>query len=203
MSEFEQRYWHSHELSIHELKFIPNDEAYEKFFDRSYEGAWVEYIDELADLTKNLEAVNSLFDNKIFNKIRNTYCRPPVENTKKAYFDSCSELFKLVGPDNINQKVLKEFLKNNKACVEENFQHPNSGRPLSAIQLIELFELKIGAPNNFSKNIRLIQKDRTEADHKITESTISSDNWVEKFFNHVRDLNSNILAIIEIIKNPL
>ncbi|MGE8594188.1 MAG: hypothetical protein ACN6NY_02930 [Acinetobacter faecalis] len=138
MSEFEQRYWHSHELSIQELEFIPNDDAYEKFFDRNYEGAWVEYTDELADLTKNLEVVNSLFDNKIFNKIRNVYCRPPVENTQKAYFDSCSELFKLVGPDNINQKALKDFLKKHKACSDKDFEY-ESGKDVSKLDLMGSF----------------------------------------------------------------
>lgn len=201
MSEFEQRYWHSHELSIQELEFIPNDDAYEKFFDRNYEGAWVEYTDELADLTKNLEAVNSLFDNKIFNKIRNVYCRPPVENTQKAYFDSCSELFKLVGPDNINQKALKDFLKKHKACSDKDFEY-ESGKDISKLDLMGLFEEKIGTSKKLTKAVRLLQKDRTEADHKIIESKISKENLVEIFFAHVMEFNKNLKDIIEKIKNP-
>ncbi|MDY6549876.1 hypothetical protein [Acinetobacter faecalis] len=201
MSEFEQRYWHSHELSIQELEFIPNDDAYEKFFDRNYEGAWVEYTDELADLTKNLEAVNSLFDNKIFNKIRNVYCRPPVENTQKAYFDSCSELFKLVGPDNINQKALKDFLKKHKACSDKDFEY-ESGKDVSKLDLMGLFEEKIGTSKKLTKAVRLLQKDRTEADHKIIESKISKENLVEIFFAHVMEFNKNLKDIIEKIKNP-
>ncbi|EXA54843.1 hypothetical protein J504_3647, partial [Acinetobacter baumannii 348935] len=77
------------------------------------------YTDELSDLTNNLESLNSLFENNIFNKVQNIYCRPPVENTQKSYFDSCSELFKLVGPNNINQKTLKDFLRNNKDCLDK------------------------------------------------------------------------------------
>lgn len=203
MSEFEQRYWHSHELNIHELDFLSNDEAYQKFFNRNYEGAWVEYEDELAELTKNIELLNSQFSDRILNKINNIYCRPPIENTFKAYFDSCSELFKLVGPDNINQKVLKEFLKNNKACIEQDFQHKESGRPLSSMQLMELFEVKIGVAKAFTKRVRLLQKDRTEADHKIIESKIARENLSEQFFTHVEEINANIKEIIEKIKNPL
>ena len=203
MSEFEQRYWHSHELKVEELNFLSNDEAYERFFNRNYEGAWVEYEDDLLDLSKNIELLNSFFEGNILNKTNNIYCRPPVENTFKAYFDSCSELFKLVGPDNINQKTLKAYLKNNKACLDQDFQHQESGRPLSSMQLMQLFEVKIGVTNEFTESIRLLQKDRTEADHKIIESKIAGDNLVEKFFSHIRELNRNILAIIEILKNQL
>ncbi|TCB10798.1 hypothetical protein E0H78_09585 [Acinetobacter sp. ANC 4641] len=203
MSDFEQRHWHSHELNSNELGFHINDEAYERFFNRNYEGAWVEYEDDLLDLTKNIELLNSFFEGNILNKTDNIYCRPPVENTFKAYFDSCSELFKLVGPDNINQKTLKAYLKNNKACLDQDFQHQESGKPLSSMQLMQLFEVKIGVTNEFTESIRLLQKDRTEADHKIIESKIAGDNLVEKFFSHIRELNRNILAIIEILKNPL
>ncbi|WEH92229.1 hypothetical protein PYR76_06440 [Acinetobacter soli] len=38
MSEFEQRYWHSHELSIQGLEFLPNDEAYENFLIETMKG---------------------------------------------------------------------------------------------------------------------------------------------------------------------
>ncbi|WP_180134552.1 hypothetical protein [Acinetobacter sp. YH12070] len=203
MSEFEQRHWHAHELNSAQLDFCVNDEAYQNFYNRNYEGAWIEYKDDLLDLTKNIELLNSLLGDKVLNKTENIYCNPPVENTNKAYFDSCSELFKLVGPDNINQKTLKTFLKVNKACIEQDFIHEESGRSLSAIQLMELFEEKIGVSKAFTKSIRLLQKDRTEADHKITELKISEDNLVEKFFSHINELNRNILAIIEIIKNPL
>lgn len=202
MSEFEQRYWHSHELNIHQLDFLSNDEAYEKFFNRNYEGAWVDYTDELSDLTKNLESLNSLFENKVFNKTRNIYCRPPVENTQKAYFDSCSELFKLVGPDNINQKTLKEFLKKHKACLDKDFTY-ESEKDISKLDLMGLFEEKIGTSKKLTKAVRLLQKDRTEADHKIIESKITRENLAEKFFAHVSEVNKNLNDIIERIKNPL
>lgn len=202
MSEFEQRYWHSHELNIHELDFLPNDEAYEKFFNRNYEGAWVNYTDELSDLTNNLESLNSLFENNIFNKVQNIYCRPPVENTLKSYFDSCSELFKLVGPDNINQKTLKDFLRNNKDCLDKDFVY-ESGRDISKLELLGLFEEKIGSSKKLTKAVRLLQKDRTQADHKIIESKIARENLSEQFFNHVEEINAIIKEIIEKIKNPL
>lgn len=201
MSEFEQRYWHSHELNIQELDFLSNDEAYENFFNRNYEGAWINYTDELSDLTKNFESLNSLFENKVFNKTRNIYCRPPVENTHKAYFDSCSELFKLVGPDNINQKTLKDFLKKHKACSDKDFEY-ESGKDISKLDLMGLFEEKIGTSKKLTKAVRLLQKDRTEADHKIIESKISKENLTENFFAHVMEFNKNLKDIIEKIKNP-
>lgn len=202
MSDFEQRHWHSHELNSNGLDFHTNDEAYENFFNRNYEGAWIDYKDELLELTKNLEVLNLLFADNIFNKTENVYCRPPVENTFKAYFDSCSELFKLVGPDNINQKTLKEFLKKHKACLDKDFKHLESGRELSALQLMELFEEKIGNTKKLTKSIRLLQKDRTEADHKIIGSKVAKENLVEKFFDHAIELNHNIVSIVEILENP-
>ncbi|MGE8594323.1 MAG: hypothetical protein ACN6NY_03645, partial [Acinetobacter faecalis] len=61
---------------------------------------------------------------------------------------------------------------------------------------------KIGTSKKLTKAVRLLQKDRTEADHKIIESKISKENLVEIFFAHVMEFNKNLKDIIEKIKNP-
>lgn len=202
MSEQEQRHWHAHELDKINLEFLENDKAYSNFVDRNYFGAWVNYENDLTNLKNKFIKFNNLFAIPIFNRIENDYCRPPTENTNKAFFDSCSELFKLVGPDNINQQALKNYLEQNKKCQSTDFIH-TSGRPLSALQLIELFEEKIEMHRNFSSAIRALQNDRTKADHKITESEINSGNRVEDFFGHCKALANSLEEIISKLNKNL
>ena len=203
MSEQEQRHWHAHELDVKDMDFEINDKAYQKFIDRNYYGACINYENDLLELEQQLKEFNGCFNINIFNQTENIYCRPPTENTNKAFFDSCSELFKIVGSDNINQKALKFFLIESKSCGEDDFLH-ESGRPLSAIQLFELLEKKVNVQNNFSKAVRSLQKDRTAADHKIIKPEINDGNKVEDFFGHCKALTSALKNIVlEIKRNPL
>ena len=135
MADEEQRYWHSHEIK--ESNFSKNDPNFGRFIARNYEGEFVNYPSPLKDLSDTLDSVNAIsIDGKIFGKVENSHLRFPVENTYKSFCDCCSELYKLIGPDNLKQKGLKKILKNRFLLKDSDFVHEESKRPLSSLQLL-------------------------------------------------------------------
>ncbi len=180
MSPEEQRHWHAYELN--EVTFDSNDPNFARFVARTYDGAFVNFHKPLNDVLDLITAINQLFREELFfKKYQNDHFRPPVENTRKSYYDSCSEFYKLVGPDSLNQKLIKKILKNEFTTEDCEFIHSESKRSLSTIQLLELLEKKMNIDTVLSSQIRLIGKDRMEADHKITLSTAEESNFVEEF----------------------
>lgn len=94
MSPNEQKYWSSFEIK--EFVSDPGDENFRRFMLRTYEGEFVDFPDPIAELSKSIQCMNAnLGGEPIFLKTSNMHLRPPVENTRKAYCDSCSELYKL------------------------------------------------------------------------------------------------------------
>ena len=196
MSESEQRYWHSFEIT--EFKSNELDPDFHKFLARTYEGAYVDFESPIKDVEEGIERVNSLFDNgALFNRSENIYLRVPVENTRKSLCDCCSELYKLVGPDSINQKCLKSFISDIFEASEEEFIHKESGRPLSAIQLLTLAEQKMGRGNELTSVIKKIGRLRIEADHKISEGQVSESYFTNEFLALCRELSQAIIRFSE------
>lgn len=182
MSPEEQRHWHAYELN--EATFDKNDPNFARFVARRYDGAWVDFSKPLQEVLDRIAEINQLFgEESLFKKCQNDHFRPPVENTRKSYYDSCSELYKLIGPDSLNQKLIKNLLKKGFSVEDGELIHKESKRPLSPIQLLELLEEKIGIDGVISSQIRLIGKDRMEADHKITASITEEQNFIEEFIS--------------------
>lgn len=180
MSPEEQRHWHAHELK--DTGFDSDDPNFARFVARAYEGAFVDFLKPLQDVLDQITAINQVFGEELFfKKCQNDHFRPPVENTRKAYYDSCSEFYKLIGPDSLNQKLIKKLLKNQFLAEDHELIHTESKRPLSTIQLLELLEEKMSINGLLSNQIRLLGKDRMEADHKITPSTAEECDFVEEF----------------------
>jgi hypothetical protein len=77
---------------------------------------------------------NSFLGNdKLFQSEANPYSAYLVHNTYKNFCDCCSELCKLVGPDNLNAKLIKQLLSERFNLGGENFVHKESGRKLSPL----------------------------------------------------------------------
>lgn len=191
MSDAEQRYWHSHELE--DFTAEEEDPDFEKFVERTYEGSFVDFESPIKDVETSIANINSIFnDGPLFIRTENAYLRPPVENTRKALCDCCSELYKLVGSDSVNQKGLKQFMQNTLGVNNAEFTHAATERPLSALQLLSLCEEKIHSGNELSSIIRKIGGLRIEADHKLSEGKISEENHVECFLALCRELSNSI-----------
>lgn len=182
MSPEEQRHWHAYELN--ETSFDSNDLNFARFVARTYDGAWVDFPKPLQEVLNRITEINQIFgEEPLFKNYKNDHFRPPVENTRKSYYDSCSELYKLIGPDSLNQKLIKKILKKEFSTADDELIHKQSKRPLSPIQLLELLEEKMGVDGIISSQIKLIGKDRIEADHKITSSAIEEYNFTEEFIS--------------------
>lgn len=178
-SDTEQRHWHAHEIVRPSLD--PNDENFRLFAARTYDGAWVDFPKPLEAVQNSLSNLNSKFSpHPLFGRLENEHLRMPVENTNKALVDSCSELYKIVGPDSLKAKSLKIFLQSKLNKIEDDFLH-SSGRPLSALQMLEFVERELALVNCVSHVVRRIAKYRVEADHKVLITSSDRQSYSEEF----------------------
>lgn len=180
MSPEEQRHWHAYE--IQESNFSKNDPNFARFVARTYEGAYVDYPNPIQDVLDRISVINGMFvESLLFRNTQNEYFRIPVENTKKAYCDCCSEFYKLIGNDSLNQNLIKKLLKEKFSTQDDELIHSDSSKRLSPIQLLELLQRKMGIDELMSSQIRKIGDDRTEAAHKITRPIAEENNYIEEF----------------------
>ena len=166
MSAVEQRYWHSYEIASPQA--LAGDEIFARFLLRDFEGVPIHYPNPINDVIEGLREVNRTFeDEQLFKRLQNVHLRFPVENTYKDLCDCASELYKLVGPDGIDQKVLHGFVLRRLKLPKDQLLHAQSKRPLSTMQLLKLAEGKIACGNALTKAIEAIGALRIDADHKV------------------------------------
>jgi hypothetical protein len=179
LSAPEQRHWHAHEIVRPSLD--PSDGNFRLFAARTYDGAFVEFPKPVKAVEDSIIELNDKFSpNPLFGRFENEHLRTPVENTNKALADSCSELYKVIGTDSLKAKPLKAFLKNTLGKNEADFTH-DSGRPLSALQLLECVESELGVTTRLSVAIKEIAKYRVEADHKVLITSSDKPSYGEEF----------------------
>ena len=168
MGKSEQRYWHSYELDPPDID--TSDSHFQNFLARTYEGELVDFEDPISRLREAVGTVNNALELRtLFTKIKNVHLRLPVEQTYKSYCDAASELYKIVGPDNISQTVLKELLTKDFAVPLDALKHIESKRPLSTLQLLELLEERLGCPALYTGPLRALSNLRVNADHKVLD----------------------------------
>ena len=183
MSTNEQKYWSSFEIK--ECILDKDDENFKRFLDRNYEGEWGEYNDPIKDISRILSDYNKVFCKPvIYAHTENIHLRPPVENTEKELCNSCSELYKLIGPDNINQKSLKDLMIRILHYSESDFVHSKSKKELSSLQLLKLLEKVVTSGTVLCDHIEIIKGYRINADHKI----LGKDSNIEKYSSMFYDL---------------
>lgn len=180
MSALEQRYWHSHELDSPALD--RSDVHFDRFLRRTYEGDWAEFEDPIERLSNAINQMNAATgEYAFFARSKNAFLQLPVEETYKSYCDSSSELFKLIGPDNLLQLRLKGLLAGRFKIPNEEFLHAESKRPLSNVQLLAHLEKTVGAPDLVTKTIRQVQDLRVDADHRILEADVEVKSFSRQF----------------------
>ena len=166
MSPVEQRYWHSYELAS--FQALADDENFTRFLLRDFVGEAVNYPNPIKDVIEGLREVNRAFeDEQLFKRLQNVHLRFPLENTYKDLCDCASELYKLVGPDGIDKKVLRGFVLGRLKVPKDQLLHTQSKRPLSTLQLLKLAEGKLACGNALSKAIEAIGDLRIDADHNV------------------------------------
>jgi len=180
MSELEQRHWHSHELD--EATTDLSDDHFKKFLARTYEGSWDEFEDPVTRLLQAVSRVNEAFEpSALFRKTENAYIRLPTERTYKSYCDAASELYKIVGPDNLSQPALKAVLTNAFDVPASSLKNTKSGRPFSSLQLFSALEKELGEPGLFTDPLRIVADLRIAADHKVLEADSATRSYSRDF----------------------
>ena len=125
MSNREQSHWKSHEID--NCCFTKTDADFNKFIDRNFYGSWNDFLDPIKEIEKVLKRYNDFFEKEaFFVRTKNADLHPPSEGTDRDFFNSFSELFKLVGPDNINGKKLKAIMENHLGFSEDEFIYKDS-----------------------------------------------------------------------------
>jgi len=191
MSSSEQRYWHSHEIELPDID--ESDVHFQKFLRRTYEGDPVCFDDPIARVLKAVLNVNAaLGDTPLFQKVKNIHLRLPVEHTYKSYCDAASELYKIVGPDNISQVRLKDLLCGRFGLADADLKHLESGRSLSTWQLLALVEERLGSPSLLTKPLSAVKGLRIDADHRMLEPDTEPKSYSRQFAGICNDLAASL-----------
>jgi hypothetical protein len=197
----EQSYWYGFETD--NTSFDLKDNDFSKFVSRAYEGNWTESNDPIREIKNSIESINKTLQFKLYGKSENPYLRYPLNNTFKDFVDCNSELYKLIGPDNLRlSKVKKLYLELLNGNIE-SLTH-KSGRSLSSIQIMELImeELNDSLSINFKKIMNVIKENRIEGDHKITIPNSEKVNYVNKFREYCEEIKNFLIKFeLEIKKS--
>jgi hypothetical protein len=198
MAHSEQRHWHSFEIESPGLD--KSDAHFRNFLARTYEGAWVDFEDPVKRLLEAVESVNNALEgDNLFAKVQNVHLRLPVEQTYKSHCDAASELYKIVGPDNLSQPTLKALLTRNFSVAPENFMHAESGRPLSTLQLVALLEEKLEVPGLLTKLLRPLSQLRVAADHKVLEIESEVRSYSREFAEICKELAASLEELARLL----
>jgi hypothetical protein len=186
LDEAQQRYWHGFEISTPEV--AGPDQNYSKFMQRTFDGAFVDYENPLENFMEAVKYVNGKLGGPVlFRHTENRHLRIPLENTEKAFYDACSELFKIIGADSLVASTIKKILVDDFGTKEEEFTHKSS-RPLSPFQQLQLLETKAGLEPKATSIIDEVKGYRVRADHAIVEPVASATNFINKFHTLCNDI---------------
>lgn len=179
LPETHQRHWHSYEID--HPRFRADDPDFENFVKRQLRAEWTDYNDPLIKALAELDRINLLLgEPPLFRNVKNDYLAYPVKNSFKDYCDCCSELYKLVGPDNLNAEVLRGFLRTHFDYSDERFVHTDSGRPMGTLQLLRLVAAETSATRLMGA-IEEVKTHRIDADHKVTQPSVARQNYMVAF----------------------
>jgi len=180
MGPSEQRYWHSFEIESPDID--KSDPHFKNFLARTYEGDFVDFEDPITRLLDSVKAVNMVLDpHLLFAKAQNVHLRLPVEQTYKSHCNASSELYKIVGPDNLVQSTLKGILTAGFGIGPDDLRHAESERPLSTLQLLTLLEEKLKAPGLLTRLLRPLSQLRVAADHRVLEADSETRSYSREF----------------------
>lgn len=177
----EQSFWHGFEID--RPQFAEHDPDFKKFVARAYDGEWVESNDPIKNIYKEIGIINSLLLNPIFIRTSNPYLKYPTNNTFKDFADANSELYKIIGPDNLKANNLKEIYLKYFEGDNRDLVHEETKKDLSSLQMFQLILTKLDSQiaNNFKQQWQEVKDYRIEGDHKITQPKNVNENYISKF----------------------
>lgn len=186
LPEKEQAYWHAYE--IESPCFTRDDPDFAIFYRQNFEAEFLDDNDPLRNVLAEIREINGLFGpDGLFSLRTNPYLRYPLGNTYKSFSDACSELYKLVGPDSLEIKTLKNLLTNYFNYQQQAFLHPNTGRPLGKLDLLKHLCENLGC-DKLPRIIKRIKQHRINADHRVIAPHVASTNYFAEFRGLLQEL---------------
>lgn len=200
----EQSYWYSFELE--NPKFTEYDDDFNRFVTRAYFGEFADSNDPIFELSTEIRKINEIYGFTLFQNSENPYLTYPINNTLKEFADFNSELYKLIGPDNLQDKSIKKIYLEYLKGKAEDIIHPESGRAFSTIQILTLIIEKLDNQLAIEfKNIwKTIKDNRIIADHKISKPDYLPINYIDDFRKNCDKVSKTLKQIgIEMIKKTV
>ena len=108
-------------------------------------------------------------------------------------------MYKIVGPDNISQTVMKGLLTEDFAIPSDALKHADSQRPLSTLQLVALLEEKLRCPAIYTGPIRALAKLRVTADHKVLEPESETRSYSREFAGMCNELSQALEQLANLL----
>lgn len=179
LPEKEQAYWRSYELE--DPCFATQDTDFTIYYRRSFEAEFLDDNDPLQNVLTEIGKINGLLESDgLFAAKNNPYLYYPYVNTYKAFSDSCSELYKLVGPDSLQERTLRDLLTSYFNYQQQNFSHPETGRPLGKMDLFKRLCVNLGC-SKLPPIIERIREHRISADHCVISPKPENKDYLAEF----------------------
>jgi hypothetical protein len=189
MSDNDQKYWASYEITRGEFLEYEKDEAYQQFVKSQIYGEFADYVDSIAEVFSFLKKINETVGVTVFRQVQNKSVIPPVENTFKSFCESCSELDKLFANSNIDGKNLKIWMLQRNVALESDFTCPDNKHPeITPRQMLKLLESKVCGTTDLSDLIKECSGYRQQIAHHMDVSSEKIVSYSQKFYDLCRDI---------------
>lgn len=178
----EQKHWEHHEID--EPIFLNIDPDFEKHLRQNFGAESLDHEDPLTGIIEKIESINKLFDDaKLFRNTKNDYLKYPVINTKKSYIEAHQELYKLIGTDSLNKKLIMCILNNNLKKSADDLVNNRTKKEKSLNELFQtLFENADAGEQKLIKNAwKNVRDPRVENAHKTTKPILQENDYIMQF----------------------
>ncbi len=193
----EQLYWASFEID--DPSFSDRDINYGKFVRENFEAEELDHTDPLQTLWQTLEDVNRLVGGQLYKHRKHPYLYYPTANTLEEYRDAHRELYKVVGPDSLDDTLLRKILIRT-GCASENETQSQEGDRKGQWKgnwaLFKLLCTKVGLDVT---PFDVCHTRRTESAHIIIEPALPTSDYRRGFADDV----GSMLAELSKLKDKL
>lgn len=181
LPEKEQQHWYLSEVEKPDFSFFDPD--FHKYHLNYYNSASIDTYNPLKGIFETFKKINALpHVGRLFKETGNKGMKYPVSKKLDDFSNSCDKLYQYIGPENINRKILKKFLKKNYNYKKEDFIDAKTEQPFTNQQLFKKLLKELGiSGGSIDKLIKAIQKHKIPADHQIQSPRHSNPDYLTEY----------------------
>lgn len=195
LSYQEQQYWASYELT--NIEFAEEDREYEQYVRMMFNGEWGEYEDPLEQIYNMVSNLNSITTKTVGGKLydnipEDLHSGYIVINTIEVYQSAHKELYKVLGTDSLNKKVIIGLLKR-VFDVKEDDLLKQDGEEKGTW---ELFKTLVGERMNIDFGpLQRCHDARISNAHKIVKKALPDTDMTIKFREDCKEILKTLRGI--------